>query len=216
MAAISTIIAAAAVAASAGGAVAANRNARAAQRQAGQAAEAGAAAADPASGMRPFFQDQLGAMWPNLSGVNYAQILQDPSFQFLKNQGETAAINQASAGGLLRSGTLLEDLSKFNQDLASTYVDKQFARNMSMLGILGNFSGLNIGNPGQAGSIIATGGMQNAINGYNMGVNTQNNVGAAISQIGRLFNNSGSSGYSTGGTGNWESGTPGGNWSGPG
>lgn len=198
MAAISTIIAAAAVAASAGGAVAANRNARAAQRQAGQAAEAGAAAADPASGMRPFFQDQLGAMWPNLSGVNYAQILQDPSFQFLKNQGETAAINQASAGGLLRSGTLLEDLSKFNQDLASTYVDKQFARNMSMLGILGNFSGLNIGNPGQAGNIIANGGMQNAQFGYTAGDRTQQQIGGVVSQIGRLFNNIGNNGIGYG------------------
>lgn len=188
-----TIMAIAAVA----GAAMQNRNARNATRAAGQAAQDGAAAADPAAAHRPFFQNELLARWPQLSGTNFGEILSDPSFQFLKQQGETAAVNHASAAGLLRSGTLLEDLSKFNQDLSSTYIDKQFARQMGMLGILGNFSGLNIGNPGAAGNILAQGGLSAAQLGYNANANTQQGIGNAINQVGRLFSQGGS-GYSGG------------------
>lgn len=187
MAAISTIAAIATAAAAVGGAAQANRNARRAQQQAGQAAEEGAAAADPGAVLRPDFQNLLMGLWPSLSGVNSAQILQDPSFKFQQQMGMQGIENAASANGLLRSGTLLEDMAKFNQGLASTYVDKQFGRNMEMLKLLGAFSGLTTGSPGAAGQILGQGGMNNAVNGYNWNNNTMGQIGGAITQIGNLY-----------------------------
>lgn len=137
------------------------------------AANQGANQADPGAGLRPAFQDILMQKFPQLGSTDPNDILKDPSFQFLHDQGMRDINNKASSDGTLRSGTILEDMSKFNQDLSSTYMDKQFQRNMSMLGVLGNFSGLNTGQPGVAGQITAQGG-----------VNTSNAMTQGMAQLG--------------------------------
>lgn len=177
-------IAGVAAVAAVGGVAVQSDAARRAQNQQRDAAAAGAAAADPASGLRPFFQDQLRGNWDRLSAVNPNDILTDPSFQFIQGQGMGAIKNDASAKGLLRSGTMLEDMSKFNTGLASQYVDMQFSRNQELLRNLGNFSGLNIGSPGTAGNILNTSGNNAAMLGYGNTNDTLQQIGGIINRVG--------------------------------
>lgn len=141
--------------------------------------------ADPAAAQRPFYQQWLTQNWDRLSSLNPAEIMKDPSFRFLQENGMRDINNKASSDGTLRSGTVLEDMSKFNQDLSSTYMDKQFARNMSLMGQLGNFSGLNIGNPGVAGQVTMQGGLAGQ-QLYNNGINQ---LGGAFGALSRAAGN---------------------------
>lgn len=170
-----------------GGAAAQADSARRASNQARDAANAGAAAADPAASLRPFFQDQILSRWGQLSTTNPNEIMQDPSFQFLQQQGLQGIANGNTAqfgSGPKRNGTFYEDMSRFNQGLASTYIDNQFKRNMSLMGNLGAFSGLTTGSPGTAGQVL--GSTTPAQMGYNMNDQTYQQIGGAINSIGRL------------------------------
>lgn len=182
----------------AGSAAAQSHQASRARQQAGQQAQDAAAAADPAAGLRPIFQDDLLSRWRGLSSVNPAEITNDPNFKFQQEQGMTGIKNQASAAGLLRSGTLLEDMSKFNQDLSSTFIDKQFGRNMQMLNVLGNFSGLNMGNPGAAGGILGNSATNLLASGNASNNQMWQQAGGIASQIGRLIPSGGSGAATTG------------------
>lgn len=171
----------------------ANRNRQAAS----QAATNGAAAADPAAAYRPQFMAYLQEKFPQLSSVNYGDITSDPSFKFLHDQGMRDVTGAASAAGTLRSGTLMEDMSKFNEGLADTFINSQFQRNMALMGQLGNFSGLNIGNPGVAGQITANAGLNN----FAMGNNVMGQIGSGVSMASRLWGGAPPSGGMSNGSG---------------
>lgn len=162
------------------------------QNAANNAARNGAAAADPAASYRPYYMAYLEDKWPSLASTNYTDILNDPSFKFVHDQGMRDITGGASAMGTLRSGSLIEDSSKFNTGLADSFINSQFQRNMALMGQLGNFSGLNIGNPGVAGQITANAGMNN----FGMGNNVMGQIGSGISMAQRLWG--GPSGSSSG------------------
>lgn len=165
MPAITSILAAAAIAATAGSAISQADSARKARNQAADAAKT----ADPASGIRPMFQDWLADNWGKLATTDPNQIMQNPSFQFQKAEGERGIANlNSSIYGSRRNGTLMEDMDKFNTGLLSNFTHQQFLDNMALLGLGGNFAGMTTGNPGMAGSLELQ-GSQNAItNNQNM------------------------------------------------
>lgn len=168
------------------GAYNANRN----RQQAASAASAGANAADPAASYRPTYMAYMQGLFPKLSNVDPTGITSDPNFAFMHDMGMRDINNKASAEGTLRSGTLMEDMSKFNTSLANTFIGDQFNRNMALMGQLGNFSGLNIGNPGVAGQITAQSGRDQ----FNMGNNVMGQLGGAASLASRYLGSSGATG----------------------
>ena len=58
------------------------------------------------------------------------RIFEDPSYQFIRDEGIKGIERQASAGGRLGSGRTLKDLSRWNTGLASTFVNDYFNRSL--------------------------------------------------------------------------------------
>ena len=61
------------------------------------------------------------------TGFQYDQYT-DPSTEFRRSEGEKAVSNSGAAGGMQLSGGQLKDLSRFNQDYASTEYGNAYSR----------------------------------------------------------------------------------------
>lgn len=156
---IETAIAIASVVAAAGSAASQADSSRRARNMAVDASKL----ADPAAPDREQYRNWLTANFPSMSSPDPNEILKNPNFQFMKDQGNLAITNaNASTMGSRRNGTLLEDMSKFNTGLASGFINDQFQRNMSVMGLAADLGGFRVGAPGTAGQILATAG-QNAV-----------------------------------------------------
>lgn len=81
---------------------------------------------------------------------------ESPQMQFLREQGERAAMRGAAAGGGSGGGNILKELSRFNQGLASTELQNQ-------IGNLSNLSSQGLNATGSAAGIATSGG-QNLAN----------------------------------------------------
>ena len=174
MAAVSTIAAVVgAVAATAGAA-----NSIQQSRRAGAAANRAADAADPFSGMRPQFQDMLSELFPSLTTLDPNAVRDDPQYQFMRDEGLGSIDNAASANGLLRSGNRDQERMRFASGLAGQFADARFNRQMSILGVISQLAGGNIGSPSAAGQAIQNG----AANQTNIQNNGWNAFGGAASQ----------------------------------
>lgn len=103
---------------------------------------AAAAAADPFSSQRGQYQGMLQGL---MSGQNFTS---DPSYQARFNAGQQAIERSAAARGMLGSGNLLTELTKYGQEQASGEYQNQFAR-------LAKLAGVDAGSPGEAGRILA-------------------------------------------------------------
>lgn len=153
-----------------------------------------AAAADPFGQFREGFGQQLSSGFGGLTRFDPSQIQNDPAYQFQMQQG-TDAINKGdAASGMLGSGNRGIELEKYGQGLASNFTQQQFGRNMSILQMLGQFSGATTGNPGAAGQAYTQGGQ----NAFNNGQTNQTNLGYGLNQlpalgktIGNWFNGGG-------------------------
>lgn len=110
----------------------------------------------------------------DLTGLNgaqaqqnaFGQYVESPEVQFMRQQGEQAAMRGAAAGGQLASGRTLADLSKFGQGLAQQgygqYYDRLSNLYGSALGTANNLAGI-YGNGGNAlANLQMQGGMQQA------------------------------------------------------
>jgi hypothetical protein len=146
----------------------------------------GAQMADPAGPDRGFFRDWLKQNFMSLGNPDPNEILKNPNFQFMKQQGELGVMNNNVANfGSMRNGTLAEDMSKFNTGLASNFIGDQFQRNMQLMGFAGGLGGFSSGNLGASGQIMAGGGqnyfgnMNNAMGQLGQaGMFAMNNMGS--------------------------------------
>lgn len=145
--------------------------------------------ADPAARERSYYQDFLKKNFPQMAAVDPEQIKKDPNYIFQKEQGMAAINNDASAQGLTRSGTRLMDLEKFGSGLASSFVDKKFAQNMSLMTQLGSLGGFTTGSPAAAGQLLANGGQ----NAFANGNNVMSQVGGVAGLINRNWGGTSSS-----------------------
>lgn len=141
-----------------------------------------AATADPFSQFRTQYGQELGKQYNTLANFNPANVSQDPNYQFQLDQGIGAINKGAAASGMLGSGTRLLDLEKYGQGLASSFSDKQFGRGLSLLQLLGGFSGATTGSPATAANAI-TQGNANSANQLNSG------LGNIMSGLGGLSRN---------------------------
>jgi hypothetical protein len=161
MAAISTI---AAVAGIAGSAVSIRNGIRAGRSNPGGTTDAGAAAAaaaDPAAAERGRYQDWLRTNFQSLIAPDMESIKKDPAYQFQMGEGINNIDRAASASGLLRSGTRLEDLTKFSSGLASSFAQQKFMNNMGVLDRMSLLGGFSTGSPAAAGQAILQGEQNN-------------------------------------------------------
>jgi hypothetical protein len=154
-----------------------------------------AAVADPAAGLRPFFQDQLMSNWNSLFDFDPNAILKDPAYQFTLNQSEQAGENALGSMGMLRSGTRVTDAQNRAAGVASQFESQYRADQLARLGMLGNFAGMNI-NPATSGQILSSGNAQGIVQG-NLG---WGNIGAGVQALQGVFpaSSSGTPGGSTG------------------
>lgn len=147
--------------------------------------------ADPFRQHRGFYGLELGTQYNNLQRFNPADIEIDPEYQFLRDQGIGAINKGAAASGMLGSGTRLLDLQKFGTGLASNFADRKYNRQLSLLQMLGGWSGATTGSPTGAASALQNG--NNAANNQ-FGAGLQA-ISSGIAGVGRGINwNSGSSG----------------------
>jgi len=128
-----------------------------------------ARAADPFGPFRAQYGQELGAQYNRVQNFDPNQITQNPEYQFQLQQGLGAIDKGAAANGMLGSGTRLMDLQKYGQGLASSFADKQFGREMSILQMLGGFSGATTGSPSGAANAMMQ-GQQNSQNQLNGGL----------------------------------------------
>lgn len=138
-----------------------------------------ARAADPFGPFRAQYGQELGAQYNRLQSFDPNQITQNPEYQFQLDQGMGAINKGAAASGMLGSGTRLLDLQKYGQGLASGFADKQYGREMSILQMLGGFSGATTGSPSGAANAMMN-GQQNSQNQLNSG------LGNIVSGLGGL------------------------------
>lgn len=163
------------------------------QQGGGGATDDAARAADPFGPFRSQYAQELGVAYNDLNRFDPNAIKQDPAYQFQLEQGLGAIDKGAAAAGMLGSGTRLLDLEKFGSGLASNFADRQFQRKMSILQMLGGFSGATTGSPAAAANAI-TAGNANAQNGLN------NGLGNVMSGLGGLSRTNWSGGGGYGGT----------------
>lgn len=151
-----------------------------------------ARAADPFGPFRAQYGQELGAQYNRVQNFDPNQITQNPEYQFQLQQGLGAIDKGAAANGMLGSGTRLMDLQKYGQGLASSFADKQFGREMSILQMLGGFSGATTGSPSGAANAMMQ-GQQNSQNQLN------NGLGNIMSGLGGLSRSNWSLGGGGGG-----------------
>lgn len=102
-----------------------------------------AAISDPFASQRPQYQGQLSALMADPSSIS-----KTPGYQFQFDQGMQALERAQAAQGTFRSGQTDTAAIQFGQGLAET----SFGNWEKMLADL---SGVNAGNPGQAGSLYS-------------------------------------------------------------
>lgn len=131
----------------------------------------GAAAADPFSGERGQYQNQLKNI---MSGDFTAN---DPSYKFRFDQGQQALERSAAAKGQIGSGNVLQALQKYGQDMASQEFQNQYNRLVPL-------TGATTGSPGAAGNILAGqyGAQRNAQADIGQGLAAQANPVVAAQQ----------------------------------
>lgn len=173
-------------------------------------------AADPFHTRREMFGGMFGSSFPTLTNFDPSQIQNDPAYKFQMEQGIGAINKGAAASGMLGSGNRLMDLEKYGQGLASSFTDKQFSRNMSILQMMGQAAGAFNNNGGAiAGAYNAanSNGMQQGQLNYQ---NNQQNLGNIMNGLGGLSRNIGTwgSGGGNSGGGNGGDQPPGGGWEG--
>jgi len=132
------------------------------------AANQAAATADPFAPLRPEFQQQLRDRFQELINFDPNKIKDDPAYQFQLEQGEEALNRASAASGMYRSGNRGTELTKFGQGLASSFTEKQFARNQQILSTLAQLSGVNVSNPVAAAQL--------GLSGFTGATNLQNNA----------------------------------------
>lgn len=81
-------------------------------------------------------QDRVGGMLDQRGGL-YGGFEQDPGYQFRKQQGEQAILNQASASGGRGSARTMQALADYNQGLASQEYGNFAARRQAEAGVAG-------------------------------------------------------------------------------
>jgi hypothetical protein len=173
-----------------GGIYNATRGQRNTQNAANQAAER----ADPFGNYRDQFAQRLLSQFDNLTNQQFdpSSISLDPAYQFAMKSGTDAVNRGAAASGMLGSGNRLIELEKLGVGLggqfASQQQDRQWNRNMGILGLLGNFSGANI-NPAAAGQLMFN-GQQAANNQFGGGLNAIGSGLGGLSKVnwGSIFN----------------------------
>lgn len=117
---------------------------------------------------------------PSTGGLNLNDLVaNNPLIQFNRQQGEQAIDRGAAARGLNQSGGTLQDLSRFNQDLAGAGV-QQFVLNPL-------FQLAGFGNQGAGTSVNAVGA--NANNLSNLAANTASARGSAFQNAGNVVGN---------------------------
>lgn len=170
------------------------------QRNTQNTANAAAERADPFGNYRDQFAQRLISQFDTLSNPNFdpSSISLDPAYQFAMKSGTDAVNRGAAASGMLGSGNRLIELEKLGVGLGSQFAsqqqDRQWNRNIGILGLLGNFSGANI-NPATASQLMFN-GQQAANSQFNQGLNA---IGSGLGGLlnvnwGSLFNIGGSSG----------------------
>lgn len=126
-------------------------------RRASQTGRDAAALADPFAGDRGTFAQRLVSDWDRLSTLDPMAILNDPAYQFIKEQGLSGINASAAAGGSFNSGNRLRELTRFSSGLASQFADRQFQQRMQIADRLGQYSGATTGNPAAAGQYMGYG-----------------------------------------------------------
>lgn len=159
-------------------------------RKAPQVGQEAAAISDPAIEDRPQFRNWVLQNWPGMSKFDPKAVERDPGYQFQLQEGISNIDRAASAAGMLRSGTRLEDLTKFSSGLASDYVQKQFERNMRLMGMAGQFGGFTTGSPAAAGQAV----LQGDQNGWARENSALGQIGASFQQLSRMPNIFGNTG----------------------
>lgn len=114
--------------------------------QGGSASQFGFAAsvADPWANQRSQYQTALNQL---MQGGTSA-IAADPSFQARMQAGQDALARSAAAKGFLGSGNILQEITKYGQDLASQEYGNQFSR-------LSQLAGVDKSSPTAAANILA-------------------------------------------------------------
>lgn len=146
-----------------------------------------ARAADPFGPFRAQYGQELGAQYNRLQNFDPNSITSNPEYQFQLQQGLGAIDKGAAANGMLGSGTRLMDLQKYGQGLASGFADKQFGRQMSILQMLGGFSGATTGSPTGAARAMMQ-GQQNSQDQLNGGLG---NIMSGLAGLSRPGNRGG-------------------------
>lgn len=132
-----------------------------------------AALADPFGPHREGWAQRLEEMWSSLSTMNPQEIMKDPQFAFLKEQGLGALNSSMAAKGMYSSGNRGVEGARFAEGLSTSFLDKRWQQQQQLLGNLLTASGATSGAPGAAaqayGSQYAanesrvTGGIGNAL-----------------------------------------------------
>lgn len=151
-----------------------------------------AALADRFGSHREGWAQLLESTWGNLSSTNPAEIMKNPNFQFLKEQGLGAINAGSAAGGMFASGNRGIEGAKFASGLSTNFLNQQFNQNQALIGNLLTASGANSGNPGQASTNY---GLQTAANTQGL----LGGIGSALGLLGRTNWGTGDSNTPTGG-----------------
>lgn len=97
-----------------------------------------------------------------LGDFDYEQLLEDPEFQFLMEQGISGIDRSAASRGKLRSGQTMKALSRYGQGLATQNISNRFARLADLVGV-GERSGTFLADAAlraagaQAGNVMGAG-----------------------------------------------------------
>jgi len=83
-----------------------------------------------------------------------------PGFQFRQEQGQQAVERSAAARGLLESGSVLKELNRFGQGLASQEFAAEQSRLAQLAGLTGNIASQGISQTGQQAQLQAQQGSQ--------------------------------------------------------
>lgn len=124
-----------------------------------------AATADPWAPQREKYTAQLNQL---MQGGESA-IAADPSVQARMKMGQDALARSAAAKGFLGSGNILQEITKYGQELASGEYQNQFNR-------LAKLAGVDAGSPTAAGNILAQmpgQNLQEQQTGFNQAVTAQ-------------------------------------------
>lgn len=138
-------------------------------RQSRRIGEQAAEMADPFAESRPLFAQKLLDNWDRLTSTNPNDILRDPEFQFLKEQGLGGINAGMAAVGKFNSGNRALEGGKYATGLASQFLDKKFQQRQQILAMLGQLSGGTTGSPAAAGQLYGYGASA-GLNVLNSGV----------------------------------------------